>query len=86
MTISSVVVDGTNIKVSWLKPAENSAVITAYKILVRKSDGNYIEDLGNCDGSQVAIVSQQYCLIPMTTLRSALTFNLAFNDLVIVRI
>jgi hypothetical protein len=46
----STVNDGTNVKIIWTAPANNGATITAYKILIRKADGSYIEDTTYCNG------------------------------------
>jgi len=50
--------------------------ITSYDILIKKKDGSMIRYLPNCDGNSTTVVSNRYCLIPMTTFTGT-TFGLA---------
>lgn len=71
-----------NIKITWSAPASNNfATVTGYKITIKDSNGNFIEDLNYCNGMNSDIFSQLYCLIPMTYLRSG-SFNLPYNTLI----
>ena len=70
MAIPDLTVQGSNVKIAWVKPFENSASVTAYRILIRNaSSGLYQEDTTDCDGSANDNFSRQYCLVPMTSLR-----------------
>ena len=72
--------DGLNVRISWTAPADNSETITAYQILIVKSDASQLEDTVNCDGSQAGIISNLYCDVPYDTLRT--TYGLVYGDLV----
>jgi hypothetical protein len=70
MAIPTLTVQGTDVKISWVKPYENSATVTAYQILIKNAtSGLYTEDVTDCDGSASINFNRQYCLVPMTVLR-----------------
>lgn len=68
--VTTSIVDSVNVRVSWAKPYENSEAIDAYKILILQSNGIYSELLEYCDGSSAVIILQEYCDIPMASLRA----------------
>jgi hypothetical protein len=47
--VSSIV--GSDVLITWIKPNENGATITAYKIEIRHKDGTYSQEMANCDGT-----------------------------------
>lgn len=51
--------------------------------MIKNSEGFYIEDNTNCDGSTATIMTNKYCDIPLTTLQ-ANPFDLSQGDLVSV--
>lgn len=56
--------------ISWTPPYNGGTQITAYTILIRESDGvTFTENLSNCDGSDATIITQAYCVVPISVLR-----------------
>jgi hypothetical protein len=70
----------TNIKLQWTAPSSNSAIITAYRVLILSNDGLYYPQT-NCDETQIGIVATQYCIVSMTILRAS-PFNLILGNMV----
>jgi len=85
MAPPTVTVSGINVRVSWTAPNSNGSPITAYKIRLLESDGDYSEVLASCDGSNALIISQIFCDIPMSTLRAA-PFSLSYGAVVRARV
>ena len=78
-------IENIYVKISWSYPTDNSDPITEYELLILQSDGStYTKELTYCDGSIPAIVSNRYCHVPMSVLRSA-PFNLPFQAYVVVQ-
>ena len=47
---------GTSIVIRWTAPVSGGSPITAYRVIIRESDGTtFTEDKVNCDGSDEAI-------------------------------
>lgn len=44
-------------RISWTAPNDNSDAITAYDIQIKKSDGNWLADLTDCNGADSGIIS-----------------------------
>ena len=62
-------VSTSNIIISWEEPEDNGSPITAYKILIRKSDDTtFAQDLTNCDGTQADIRTARQCVVPNAVL------------------
>lgn len=74
--------DTTNIKVQWYLPytGGNGIQILSYDLLFKKADGTLIHYLPNCDGADPTVVSNRYCLIPMSDVTGS-TFGLAQGGL-----
>ena len=66
---------GSDIVVTWTKPAIRGSDITSYKISLKDSTNNWHET-SSCNGADATIVSSQSCTIPITELTAA-PFNLA---------
>lgn len=63
---------GSVVRITFYSPASNGATITKYQIVILASDGStYYETTTYCDGSNSGIISNMYCDIPMTTLRTS---------------
>lgn len=56
--------------VAWYEPDTNGAEITSYKIQLKELDGDFSEDLVNCDGTQSSIVSSRTCFIPVSVFKT----------------
>lgn len=63
--IVTVGLSGTDVIISWQAPSSHFAVIDSYQVVFLTADGNFVEDLTNCDGSNVIIVNALSCTIPM---------------------
>lgn len=62
----------SKIRISFTEPEPNGEFITKYQIKVQTWDlVTFIEDTVDCDGSQLQIIANMYCDIPMTVLRAA---------------
>ena len=73
------------VKISWIQPDDNGDTITSYLIEIKDSLSGWNTELTDCDGSDGTIITNLYCIVPMTTLTSA-PFTLSLDDLVEVRI
>jgi hypothetical protein len=78
-------ISGTDASITWQTPANSAAPLTAYRIYIRQSDGNFAEELTSCNGATSAIRTALACDVPLTTLRAA-PFSLAYGALVQVRV
>ena len=74
--------NGLNILVTWVEPYDNSDAISAYNIIFRASDGTY-HNTAECV-SEVPDLGLS-CSVPIATFLGS-PFNLAYNDLVQVRV
>jgi hypothetical protein len=54
-------------------------------VYIIKSDGSYATELVTCDGSDLTIISETECTVPLSTLTSA-PFNLMFGNDIIVKL
>ena len=69
--VPTTTVDGVNVRISWEKPYSGGlgVPITGYKILIKDSTGNLVEDKDSCDGqTDQSIIDNNECFIPMGTL------------------
>ena len=72
------------VKITWTTPSDNGSPITAYTVEVRKSDLSYVAAPTYCDGSHYSVISNAYCEIPMSVIRT--TYGLSLNDVVVARV
>ena len=79
---TSIGING-DVQITWAQPNDNSDPITAYKIEIQLLNGSWLQDTTDCNGSSSIIMSQMYCVVPMSTLTS--TYSLVFGDLVVAR-
>jgi len=73
------------VKIAWAEPASNGATISAYRVEIKDSGSSWITETTDCDGSDATIMSNLYCIIPMSTLTGG-SFTLPVNTLVEVQI
>ena len=60
-----------DVKISWPEPFTGGSPITGYTILIRMYDEiSFAEDPVNCDGTDPVIIAQQFCLVPISALKS----------------
>jgi hypothetical protein len=61
------------VRFSWIEPLANGEFITKYQIKFMRNDGlgnNYLEELVNCDGSDIQVITNMYCDVPTTVFRA----------------
>lgn len=59
------------VTITWATPVTNGLPITSYSIYIRKGDQlTYITNNAVCDGTSALVISQTYCVLPLSTLTS----------------
>ena len=71
------------IKITWVKPYDNSEPVIDYEILIQKTDGSFAEAT-ECNGRTTSIIQNMFCYVPVQTLRAA-PFNLPYEKLVVIK-
>jgi hypothetical protein len=61
----------TAVKVAWTGPADNHLPISEYQVTIADSTGVFQEDKSLCDGSSSAVMTDMYCIIPMSSLTAS---------------
>lgn len=69
------------VTISWTAPNNAGRLITAYTILIVKSDSTYTTDTTDCDGTNATIIGNLACSIPVSVLEAA-PFSLVSGDTV----
>jgi len=72
---------GTLVRFSFTPPAANGSSITAYQILIKRSDSTFAED-PSCIASSEPVFSQHYCDLPMADFLVP-PYNLAQGTLIL---
>jgi len=72
-------------RITFTAPLDNSESITAYLVEIEKSDGTFLET-SYCDGSDLTVISQMYCEVPMTTIIDSTIYNIASGATIIARV
>jgi hypothetical protein len=77
---------GTDVKIAWTAPYSGGSgvAITSYSILIRKHDSTFVSYLPACDGTDATVISNRYCLIPMSDIIS--TFGLLQGELIVAKV
>ncbi len=57
-------------RVDWSEPVFSGKAVSAYKIYVRKADGQYSLEFNECDGSLEGIKNSRSCSIKVPTLKA----------------
>jgi hypothetical protein len=66
------------VKITWTTPSNGGIAINAYLIEIANFDDTvWSTSTATCDGSDSTIISNLYCIIPMSTL-TASPFSLTF--------
>lgn len=56
----------TNVKIAWVPSDSNASEITSFKIMLMTSNPLvFLENLDHCDGTDLLMIANNYCLIPM---------------------
>ena len=66
---------------AWTEPADNHWPVLEYEVSIATSGGALQVDTSLCDGSSASVISDLYCIIPMSSLTSA-PYSLAVDALV----
>ena len=81
----SITENGLNVRIAWSAPDANSEAIIDYQILILKSDGvTWVEDTTDCLGTAPTVISNLYCDVPYTVLRT--NYGLPYNALVFAKV
>lgn len=65
MTAPTLETIGANVKISFTAPSTNGAAITSYKLSGLK--GSVYEDItAQCSGGNSSVLSNQFCIVPMS--------------------
>lgn len=68
------------VKVEWQLPSNNGSPIISYKVYIKEIDTeNYTLEAVDCDGTQATVISNEYCLINISTLLAS-PFNVDGGD------
>ena len=87
MTAVTTSIDSSTggVKISWTAPADGSSTITSYSIEIKvKGSSTYIASTADCNGANSLVMTNRYCVVPMSTLTSV-TYGYVFDDTVYVR-
>lgn len=77
----TTVINNIFVRISWTDPYLNSSPIQSYSVFIANKDGAFAKDATYCDGEKEPILTQKYCEIPMTALRTG-SYGLKFDSLV----
>lgn len=81
----STTVVGDSVVFEWAAPADNGTPITAYSVYIRQSDLTYIEDLTICDGSDLTVITNTQCTVPLASLRAE-PYNLLVGNKIYIKV
>lgn len=73
----------SNVVVRWQAPSARGLPILSYSVYFRKSDLTF-DMTSACNGGDATIMAELKCTVPLLTLRSPTTFNLAQENIVVV--
>ena len=72
-----------SVRITWAAPSENGSPISAYEVKILSSTPDtYFESLGECDGSDSAVMTNLFCDVAMSTLAAA-PFGLSRGDAIV---
>lgn len=76
---------GSDVLIEWIAPYDNSDPITLYQILIQKKNGEWLENLSHCDGTNSTVKTDLECIVPMSVFTSS-DYNLVLGDLIVVKV
>lgn len=76
-----ITLDGVQVRIEWIEPADGAQAISAYEIQILTFDQQTFDKTVTCDGSLSHIVENNFCEIPMQEFTSA-PFNLPQGRLI----
>lgn len=77
---------GSSVVVTWpYTTDEGGVMVSSYRVKFRSSSGTYYETLTYCDGSDVWVMADMACTVPMSVFTSA-PFSLSVGDLIQVQV
>lgn len=70
-------IDGTTggVKIQWTAPNSNADTITSYLIEIYDPVTLDWHTNSNCDGTQATVISNLYCIVPMSVLQNTLQYS-----------
>lgn len=63
--------NGLDVDLAWTAPTDNQQALTAYRILILEADGDYSEQIPECDGTDAGVLATASCTLSHQTLRAA---------------
>ena len=85
--VVTTIVTGSKVRIAWTAPDDRGDTITSYQILIETSTaGTFYEDTTDCLGSDLTIVQNLYCEIPLSTLMDQAATNLVQGDLIVAKV
>lgn len=69
-SVSFSIVEQTKVRVSWVEPYSGGNAISSYQILFKQNDDLFTVEPTYCNGSLATTVTNKYCDVPFTTLRT----------------
>lgn len=79
-------IDNIYVKITWTQPPTNGADIDAYTVIIASGDGLTWAEASTCDGTDPTVMSDQYCLVPMSELTDPAKFNLPYGRLIVAKV
>jgi hypothetical protein len=73
------------VNIYWTAPTANGLPITSYILEIRTSQNTYLQDLADCDASQISIVTTTQCIVKLSTLTAA-PYSLELNEAINLRV
>jgi hypothetical protein len=58
--VTSITSD-SKVQIAFTPPDDRGDTITSYSIMLEKSDGSYLADHADCDGSSITVQGDSYC-------------------------
>lgn len=82
--------DNNTVKISWLRPSSDyqsdyGSALFGFAVYIKTSTQAFAQDVINCDGSSAGVIANNYCFVPMATLKAA-PFNLLTGDSVVAKV
>ena len=77
-------IENQYVKISWQYPIDSSSAVVEYQILIQQADGIFSEPIGvYCQGSELTVVGNRYCHIPMTSVIRQPPYSLQYGTLIV---
>lgn len=85
MTVATLSIENIYVKVEFTAPNANGADISAYRVYIMTSDGLSWLESDHCENSDVSLVTNLYCYVPMEEL-VGLRYSLPYNKFISAKV